>query len=376
MSTHITSSVARVCYPPLRRFDTCTNRLAGWRALFLTSWGRFERRFDNILDDMKRHTELVDLQANAHSIADVRRMREEISAWREESAAHVQHLNEKEAAKQFESIVSWLKVEESDQLAIIDSILAERAKSAGTCSWVLKNPRICAWLQRKPETPAIWLQGTPGSGKSVLISHIVQHMKSANIFLIHHFCSHKYASSTTYENILRSFLLQLLRKDDELVAHVYRDYVLGKKPPTVQALEKLLCTLLSISSAKPRQVDHIWIIIDGLNECETRRQTSVINLVNQITGRISGTGDTLCKVLISSRTIPHLTNRLRNKQVVSLTEEKTSLKLAIRLYVSQRLRSMHEKLRQLNLMRKDIDDIEILVTKKADGWFIPILGSA
>lgn len=335
--------------------------------LFLTSWGRFQRRFDNILDEMKRHEELVDLQASAHSISDVRQMREDIKYWREENLTQVQKWHEKQASKQYDSIVTWLKSEESDQLAILDTISSEGAKFAGTCSWVLKDSRMRSWLHQKPDSPVLWLQGTPGSGKSVLASQIVKFMKNASMFLIHHFCSQRYASSTTYEQILRSILLQLLRKDDELIAHVYEDYVLGKKPPTIQALEKLLYNLSTMASRVPCQSEYIWIIIDGLNECETRTQGSVVNLINQITSKLSGAGDTICKILVSSRSSSHIAKRLRTKQIISLTEEKASIRLAIRQYVSQRLRTMQDKLAQLELTRKDIDDVERVITNKADG---------
>ncbi|CAG1982701.1 unnamed protein product [Fusarium graminearum] len=345
-------------------------RRKGWKVLFLTSWGRFERRFDNILDDMKRHEKLVDLQASVHGISDVRQLRDDIKSWREESRAQIHKWHEKQAIKQYDSIVSWLKSEESDQLAIFDAISSEGAKFAGTCSWVLSNSRIKAWLGRATDPSVLWLQGTPGSGKSVLVSQVVKFMKTSKMLLVYHFCSHRYASSREYEQILRSIILQLLRKFDELIAHVYEDCILAKRSPTIQSLEKLLYSLFSIASKGPRQSEYIWIIIDGLNECDPRTQSSVANLINQITNRLSGSGDTVCKFLVSSRKTTHIVNRLRMRQTVSLTEERDNVKLAIRQYVSQRLRGMHEMLAQLDLTRKDIDDVERVITNKADGMFL------
>jgi Arc/MetJ family transcription regulator len=316
---------------------------------------------------MKRHEKLVDLHASAHSISDIRHMRQEIKSWREESSIQVNRWEEKESSEQFAAILAWLKAEESDQVAILDTIFAEGSKFAGTTSWVLKNPRIRAWLSQQTESPVLWLQGTAGSGKSVLASQIVKFMKSAGKFLIHHFCSQRYASSTTYEQILRSILLQLVRKDDELIAHVYKDFVLGKKSPTIQALEKLLYNLFTITFRGPRQSEYVWIIIDGLNECDTRRQINVINLMNQITNKLSGAGNTVCKILVSSRNSSPITDRLRAPQILSLTEEKNSVKLAIRQYVSQRLQMMHDKLAQLELTRRDMEEIERMITNKADG---------
>ncbi|KAF3799118.1 hypothetical protein GCG54_00015298 [Colletotrichum gloeosporioides] len=202
---------------------------------FVRRESRFGRRFENILDDMKRHEELT---------------RKEIKSWREESLAQVQKCNDKQANKQYESIITWSKSEESDQSAILNTISADGARFAGTCS-------IKFWLQKTPESPVLWLQGTPGSGKGVLASQIVRFMRSANMLPVHHFCTHRYASSTTYEQKLRSILLQLLCKDDELIAYVYGDCVLRKKPPTVQALERLIYAPFNISSRQPRETEYI-----------------------------------------------------------------------------------------------------------------------
>jgi len=294
-------------------------------------------------------------------------MRQDIRTWREESLEQVGRLEEEQAARQYQSIMSWLKMDESDQLAIFDSISAEGTKYPGTCGWTLKNPKVSAWLQRKPDTPILWLQGTPGSGKSVISAQLVNFIKAAKHFVIHHFCAYSYASSTTYDQILRSLLLQLLRKDGELVAHVYEDCVLRKKSPSVSALEQLLQTLFTSTANEPCQTEYIWVILDGLDECEEDKQARVVSLMNQITSKRSLSGGTICKVLISSRASPVLSNRFRRKQRISLTDEKDCLQQAIRQYASQRLQSLHRKLCQLHIGPSEIEDIECGIAKKADG---------
>lgn len=199
------------------------------------------------------------------------------------------------------------------------------------------------------------------------MSQIVKSMREQGKFLIHHFCTHRYASSTAYEQILRSILLQILRKYDELTSHVCGAYVENKTSPTVQILEKLICKLFNIASSKPRDAEYIWIMIDGLNECEPRIQTSVVNLVRQINRKKFESGDTVCKILISSQHSPQIEKLLGKKDIMSLTEEKSSLRLAIRKYVSDRLLSMHERLQQLGLTPKDRDNIVNVITNKADG---------
>ncbi|KAL7916576.1 chromatin remodelling complex Rsc7/Swp82 subunit domain-containing protein [Trichoderma velutinum] len=345
-------------------------RRSGWKLIFLTSWGRFQRRFDNILDDMRRHETLIDREANARNIAESKEMRQDIRRWREESLEQVSKLDGEAATKQYQSIVSWLNMDESDQLAIFESTSTEGRKHPGTCSWVLKNRKISSWLQSKLDTPVLWLQGTPGSGKSVISTQLVSFMQSSNMFVIHHFCTYLYASSTTYEQILRSLFMQLLRKDADLVAHVYEEFVLGKKSPTISALERLLQVLFKSISNEPSKAEYVWVILDGLDECELEKQVRVVSLMNQITSDRSSSGNTTCKVLISSRTSSTLSNCLRKKQTISLTDEKICLEEAIRQYASQRLQSLGRKFHQLNISPGEVDNIEREIAKKADGMFL------
>ncbi|KAI1208368.1 uncharacterized protein F4807DRAFT_468625 [Annulohypoxylon truncatum] len=214
-------------------------RRSSWKLLFITSWGRFQRRFNNILEDMERHGTLIDKEAQAHHISDFQQLQQDIYAWKEESQEKTSRFEAEQAARQYQSIVSWLKADESDQLTTFDSISAEGSKYPGTCSWALKDKKIASFLQHRPETRVLWLQGGPGSGKSVLSAQLVNFMRSANMLVISHFCTHLYPSSTTYEQILRSMLLQLLRKDYDLVAHVYGDFVFEKKVPSIPTLERL-----------------------------------------------------------------------------------------------------------------------------------------
>ncbi|KAH6867418.1 chromatin remodelling complex Rsc7/Swp82 subunit-domain-containing protein [Thelonectria olida] len=344
-------------------------RRSGWKLLFLTSWGRFQRRFDNILKDMERHETLIDLEANARNIAESRKMHQDIRDWREEQLNDVACFEEEQAANQYQSIVSWLKVDELDQLAIFDSISAEGVKYPGTCSWVLKNPKVSNWLQSKPDVPILWLQGTPGSGKSVISTQLVNFIR-ANSFVIHHFCTYSHESSTKYEQILRLLLLQLLRRDGELCAHVYKQCVLGKKPPTLSALEQLVQTLFGSMSNEPNKTKYVWIVLDGLDECEKDKQARVVNLMNQISSKSSSSGGTVCKVLISSRVSPTSSTRLRKRQTISLTDERENLEAAIRQYASKRLHSLRQKLGQLHIDPGEMGEIEQGIAKKADGMFL------
>ena len=114
----------------------------GWKLLFLTSWGRFSGRFENICEDLDRHEQLIDKEANAHSIAEAQRMRQELRDWKDQSLSQIARVEAEGVENRYNSILAWLKVDESDQLSIFDSISSEGDKYPGTCTWALKNKKI------------------------------------------------------------------------------------------------------------------------------------------------------------------------------------------------------------------------------------------
>lgn len=265
--------------------------------------------------------------------------------------------------------MSWLKVDESDQLNILHGLQEETSKYPGTCGWLLQNRKMALMLQRKPDVPLLWVQGPAGTGKSVLASSIVKFAESAGSLVLSHFCNYAYPSSTKYEWILKSLLLQLVRKDSDLASHVFESCVLGKKAPSLPILETLLRDLLSSASREPGQVSYIWIVIDGIDECEVLAQNKVFSLISQVTSKSTNTEQVLCKALVFCRFSSSASSKLRKSQSISLAEEKKHVYASIRQYADTRLKSIYYKFEQMSLTMTDIEQIEDAVTEKADGSY-------
>jgi Cdc6-like AAA superfamily ATPase len=275
----------------------------------------------------------------------------------------VEQDEEHQATKQYQSVLSSLKIDETEQIAIFESICEEGSEFAVKCDWMTRNKQISAWLQRKPETRQLWIQGNPGTGKSVISKQLVTYIQASKSQVLHHFCSYTYASSMRYDAILKSLLHQLLRASGELSAYVYQEYVVSKKVPTTTSLEQIFETLLA-SLSLSRQPEYIWLIIDGIEECEKAKQTRLISFLFNIASKHDTRGSTYCKVLLSSRALPTRIKRLPMKQIVSLGDEMEHVSKAIRLYASHRLLPLHERLRQLDL---GAEEVESIVTQKAAG---------
>ncbi|KAI0543263.1 hypothetical protein GGR58DRAFT_519395 [Xylaria digitata] len=341
----------------------------GWKLLFLTSWGRFQRRFDDILENLKRHESLVDKEANARNISEERQMRQEIRDWRRENIDRIEQLEKDEAGKRYHSIASWLKVDDSGQQQIYDSLHSEGQSYPGTCTWSLKNKSVQLFLQKKPVPQVLWLRGVAGSGKSVLSAELINFAELAGCNTIRFFCSRSYRSNT-YDQIVKSLFLQILRKDSELIAYVYRESVLAKASPSSTAIERLFHRALMTLLKPASRDDYIWVFIDGINECDPQTETRIIELINLMVSNLTRSNGITCKVLVSSRASDIISKKLRKKDELSLTEEKSSLSQAIKQYTSQRLQELHVKLEQLSLTREEIEGIEQSITRKSDGMFL------
>ena len=332
---------------------------------FLTSWGRFQRRFDSIIEDLKAHEELIDKTANAVHISEAREMRGKLEVWRQEALDKLAKDEAEQTAAQYLTIVGWLKLDESDQLKIFDSIESEASSNPGTCDWILKQQKISAWMRCSQEASFLVLHGHPGTGKSVLATQIANFLKAAgHSLVVTHFCTYSYATSKDYDQILKSILTQLIRSNTDLVAHVYEELILKKTTPSPQVLEQLLRDLVSATSLAPSQIRYIHIIVDGLDECDNDRQVKTINVLERIVSTAFSSGSTVCKVLLSSQVIA---KKLKHKQTVSLSDERDNMEKAIRHYAAQRLGSLRPRAFQMGISDADIESIGFRIATKAAG---------
>lgn len=71
---------------------------------------------------MKRHETLIDREANARNISEATKIRKELLAWKQESLENIHAQDRQQSAKEFMTIISWLHINESDQLSIFESM--------------------------------------------------------------------------------------------------------------------------------------------------------------------------------------------------------------------------------------------------------------
>lgn len=342
----------------------------------MTTCGRFERRFANVIENLEKHAALITEEGNVLNISETQRKLSELLSQQQEGLRQIEVDEERYSERQFADTVSRLQIDGRDQLAIFDSV-SECLKYEGTCAWTLQQESIASWLNPNGRVQSLWLHGSAGTGKSVLSAHLITFAKSnGSSQVIYHFCSDRYCESKSYDQILRSIIRQLLQLSGDAIAHAYSTFLKSRKAPSLPELEKLVGELLTIISGESEDTGPVWVVVDGVDECEADKLQRLISVLagrsmSRARAGSSSRRDGPCKVLFTSRRAPTFERALRNLSVVSLGDEsiKNQVRAAISTYVSHRLRSPEtsRRLQQLELEARELDEIEGDIVQKADG---------
>ena len=148
--------------------------------------------------------------------------------------------------------------------------------------------------------------------------------------------------------MLRSIALQLLRQHMDLASYVADNYVNKGSNPSIPQLKKLLVELLS-------GIPSVFIVLDGLDECDEKSQKSILGELILLTGPT-------CRLLISSRDGIYVSKVLHERPTISLREKKRDVDTDIRLFVKHNLIGLRERFGDTV-----VDEVEEKVVEKANG---------
>lgn len=152
---------------------------------------------------------------------------------------------------------------------------------------------------------------------------------------------------------LRSLAAQVLRGNPDLMPHAFDSYVNKALPPSVNHVKKLLLDLLGM-------IPETLLFLDGLDEYPVAQQRLMLSEILPFAKVTGGK----CKIVISSRNVPMISSKMKNRPLISLRDEYSGVEEDIQNYLTGELEELSVRLGKQENEMKDILD---LVTLKADG---------
>ncbi|KAI0181154.1 WD40-repeat-containing domain protein [Hypoxylon sp. FL1284] len=138
-------------------------------------------------------------------------------------------------------------------------------REPGSCQWFPKTDCFLSW--KGDASPGIlWLTGRPGSGKSVLSSHVVEQVRSSDTFCSYFFFRQMEARKSTLSDCLRSLAFQMALQDGQVAEKLLQ--LRGESLSWDMSNELSLWKRLFVDRVfkLPSTSRHFWII-DAIDEC-------------------------------------------------------------------------------------------------------------
>ncbi|KAH8431512.1 uncharacterized protein LDX57_009175 [Aspergillus melleus] len=154
--------------------------------------------------------------------------------------------------------------------------LRQRHKDSGR--WLFYDNVFIKW--RTKSNSFLWLHGIPGCGKTILSSTIIEDL-SDNITqsrIIFFYFDFNDINKQTVHGMIRSLVTQLYMKQIKArspLDSLFSSCDNGKRQPTTENLCAAFLQMLET-------VDEIWIVLDALDECQTRKGPRTERLLSWI----------------------------------------------------------------------------------------------
>ena len=164
---------------------------------------------------------------------------------------------------------------------------------SGTCEWIFSLLEFKSWIvpSSTTSTRLLWLNGTAGSGKSVLCSRVVSHLKTLpSIYCFHFFCTTHVQAGGKLDDIIRTWLFEMIKIDLPCLEVV------------IETMFQVQTSMLSFNlwemfGKLVAELKSCVFVIDGLdefNKIDDQRQT----FIEKLKKTLARTGS---RILITSR---------------------------------------------------------------------------
>ena len=218
-----------------------------------------------------------------------------------------------------------------------DLLSFHERRTPGTCGWILSAPSFVQWYEKPSKSAILWLHALPASGKSILLSFIINYFAEKDVPCEYYFFRFGDQAKRSLSGCLRSLALQtavhLPAFREALNALCDTGFKLEKSDAKTIWQKLFVSVLFKISCFTT-----IYWIIDAIDEADHPQ------LAVEILTTISAS-QTPLKAIISSRRSPDLSKIFERSVATSLVhlESMSALENSqdIKGYVEKEMEFMH-----------------------------------
>jgi energy-coupling factor transporter ATP-binding protein EcfA2 len=286
----------------------------------------------------------------------VRTTLDEVYIAAQDTKVTVQNLDLEQKQRKVEQ---WLSP--PDPSTNFDKALQQRHKSSGL--WFLQSDNFIKW-KIQPNS-FLWLYGSPGCGKTILSATIIEHLGTIlpSKTILYFYFDFSDTPKQTLDKMIRSLIYQFYDEDDKISEPLYNLFSSCKerqRQPTTGELCNVFFEMLN-------QIEEIWIVLDALDECTTRRGPTISGVLSWIK-EILNTEQRNVHLLVTSRPEQdiesYMTEFFQEDDIIAI--KSGFISEDIRSYIHIRVREDFS-LRRWRSHAEVQDEIELRLIGKADG---------
>ena len=176
--------------------------------------------------------------------------------------------------------------------------------------------------------------------------------------MLYFLCTATQPESLHCHSLLHALAAQLLQRQTDLAAVVQTKFFNKGHMSTARNVKELLLLILSAFPS-------VRIVLDGLDECEKKQQEDILKVMFDLVGHKNPS--TTCKVLVSSQDIMTISNKLRMKTHIDLSQEHAAVESAIKSFVRAQVAQSRLFADAESLHMVDMTTIEQTLVSKAGG---------
>ena len=258
-----------------------------------------------------------------------------------------------------EKIDRWLSP--PDPSINYNKALEQRYEGSGL--WFLASDAFTKWKTQR--SSFLWLHGIPGCGKTILSSAIIKNLDSvlSSQPLLYFYFDFTDTGKQTLESMIRALISQLYYKHIETSQQLdtlFSSCEDGRRQPTCRLLCEAFLRMIE-------QVKEVWLILDALDECRTRKGPSTEGLLSWIR-EILNSEQRNVHLLVTSRPVQDIESKIMEfahiDDVVPI--QSSLITNDIRAYVRTRVRE-DNGLKRWRSQPEVQNEIETRLMEKADG---------